>query len=54
MVSPDEKKLILGILALLLLGAGVRACRHRGVQTEVPKAVIPAIEEVEPPQAALD
>lgn len=54
MVSPDEKKLILGILALLLLGAGVKACRDRGVQTEVPKAVIPAIEEVEPPQAAPD
>lgn len=54
MVSPDERRLILGILALLLLGAGVKACRHRGVQTEVPKAVIPAIEEVEPPQAAPD
>lgn len=54
MVSPDERKLILSVLALLLLGGVVKSCRHRGIQEEVPKAVIPGVEVVEPPIAAPD
>ena len=41
MLSPEERRLIVAILALLLLGALVDAYRSRSTERSVPKAVLP-------------
>ena len=54
MLSPDERKLIAGILALLLLGTLVRTCRSRSTVESMPKVELPSVEVVEPPTASPD
>ncbi|MEY4483944.1 MAG: hypothetical protein RL693_1396 [Verrucomicrobiota bacterium] len=44
MLSPQERKLLTGILLLLLLGAVVKGWRHRAVETDIPHAEIPGLE----------
>lgn len=44
MLSPQERKLIIGILLLLLFGAVVKGWRNRAVQTDIPHEEIPSLE----------
>lgn len=41
MLSPEERRLIVGILLLLLFGAGVKACRPPVRVQEIPKETVP-------------
>jgi len=43
MLSPEERRLIAGILALLLFGAVVDALRSRVVMREGEKVVLPSV-----------
>lgn len=43
MLSPQERKLLTGILMLLLLGAVIKGCRHRAVETDIPHEEIPGL-----------
>ena len=45
MLSPEERRLIAGILALLMFGAVVRSCRHRVKVDEVPAENVPTVED---------
>ncbi len=43
MLSPEERRLIAGILALLLFGAMIEAYRSRVVARETEKTVLPGV-----------
>jgi hypothetical protein len=45
MLALEERRLIIGILALLMLGAVVRSCRHRVKVDAVPVEDVPSVEE---------
>ena len=47
MLSPEERYLLIGIVALLLFGGMVRSCRHRVTESEVPPVKLPSVEAVE-------
>ncbi|CAN5842190.1 hypothetical protein BH11VER1_BH11VER1_22840 [soil metagenome] len=44
MLSPQERKLLTGILLLLLLGAAVKGWRNRAVETVIPHEEISGLE----------
>lgn len=48
MLSSEERRLIIGILALLLFGAMVDACRSRVVTQETERTVLPGVKPVKP------
>lgn len=48
MLSPEERRLIIGILVLLLFGAMIDACRSRVVTQETGKTVLPGVHPVKP------
>jgi hypothetical protein len=43
MLSPEERRLIIGILALLLFGAMIDAYRSRVTVRETAKTVLPSV-----------
>ena len=45
MLAPEERRLIAGILALLMFGAVVRTCRHRVTVEGVPVEDVPSVED---------
>ncbi len=47
MFSPQERNLILGILAVLLLGFVVKSCRNRVTVEPIPKTVPTVPGEIE-------
>lgn len=44
MLSPQERKLLIGILLLLLLGAAVKGWRNKTEQVNIPHEEIPGLE----------
>ena len=48
MLSPEERRLILGILALLAFGACVRACRGKVTETTIPRVELPSAQDAGP------
>ena len=44
MLSPAERKLLIGILLVLLLGAAVKHCRQRVTVEEIPREVLPSLD----------
>lgn len=44
MLSPQERKLLTGILLLLLLGVAVKAWRNRVMEADIPHEVIPGLD----------
>ncbi len=48
MLSPEERRLIAGILALLLFGAMIDGCRSRVVMRETGKTVLPSMFPAKP------
>lgn len=44
MLSPQERKLLIGILLLLLLGAAVKGWRNKAEQVDIPQEEIPGLE----------
>ncbi len=43
MLSSDERKLIAGILALLLFGGMVKMCRNQVTEKDTAKTVLPSV-----------
>lgn len=54
MLSPEERKLLTGILLVLMLGAVVKACRSRVTVGEVPREVLPSLDSPAKPSASAD
>jgi hypothetical protein len=48
MLSPEERRLIVCILALLLFGAIVDSCRSRVVMRETGKTMLPSVAPAKP------
>jgi hypothetical protein len=54
MLSPDERKLIIAILLVLMLGGVVKACRSRVAVEEVPREVLPSLDPPAKPEPPVD
>ena len=44
MLSPEERKLLTGILLVLMLGAVVKTCRSRVEVRPIPKEELPSLD----------
>jgi hypothetical protein len=44
MLSTDERRLVAGILALLLFGAVVKMCRQQAAEKDIPQVHLPSVE----------
>jgi hypothetical protein len=50
MLAPQERHLLVGILMVLMLGGVVKSCRSRVTVEQVPREVLPSLDE--PPAKA--
>lgn len=44
MLSAEERRLIAGIVAILLFGAAVKACRSEVATRETPQVALPTVD----------
>lgn len=54
MLSPEERKLLTGILLVLLLGAVVKACRGRVNVEDIPVEELPTLDSLAKPVVPAD
>jgi len=54
MLSPDERKLLIAILLVLMLGGVVKACRSQVTVNEAPKEVLPSLDPPAEPKPPVD